>query len=55
VQGHTGSIHGYTQLIASTRDGRTSVTFTINSQVSDDVLPTPRRAEELAICAALRK
>jgi D-alanyl-D-alanine carboxypeptidase len=55
VYGHTGSILGYTQLIASTRDGRTSVTFTINTQISDDVLPTLRRARELAVCVALRR
>jgi D-alanyl-D-alanine carboxypeptidase len=55
VYGHTGSIHGYTQLIAATRDGRTSVTFTINTQVSDAALPTLRRAQELAVCVALRE
>jgi D-alanyl-D-alanine carboxypeptidase len=55
VYGHTGSIHGYTQLIAATRDGRTSVVFTINTQVRADVLPTLRRAQKLAVCAALRR
>ena len=53
--GHTGSILGYTQLIASTRDGRRSLTFTITSQVSDELLPQLRRAQSRAVCAALAR
>jgi D-alanyl-D-alanine carboxypeptidase len=53
VFGHTGSILGYTQFIAATRDGRRSVTFTITSQYDDGLLPALRRAEEKAVCAAL--
>ena len=51
--GHTGSIFGYTQLIASNRNGRRSLTFTINTQASDDLLPELRRAQVRAVCAAL--
>lgn len=53
VFGHTGSILGYTQLIAATRDGRRSVTFTINEQFTDELLPRLRRAQVAAVCAAL--
>jgi D-alanyl-D-alanine carboxypeptidase len=53
VYGHTGSILGHTQLIAATRDGNTSVTFTVNTQVGGDALSALRRAQELAFCAAL--
>jgi D-alanyl-D-alanine carboxypeptidase len=55
VYGHTGSIDGYTQLIAATRNGRRSVTFTISTQISDEALPALRHAQEIAICAALGK
>jgi D-alanyl-D-alanine carboxypeptidase len=55
VYGHTGSILGYTQLIAATRDGRASVTFTMTTQIGDDALPALRHAQELAVCAALGK
>jgi len=51
--GHTGSIFGYTQLIASNRNGRRSLTFTINTQASDDLVPELRRAQVRAVCAAL--
>lgn len=53
VFGHTGSILGYTQLIASTRDGRRSLTFTINEQYAEELLPQLRRAQVAAVCAAL--
>ncbi len=53
VYGHTGSILGYTQLIASTRDGRRSLTFTLNEQYSEELLPRLRRAQVAAVCAAL--
>jgi D-alanyl-D-alanine carboxypeptidase len=55
VYGHTGSILGYTQLIAATRAGGASVVFTINTQIGEDALPALRRAQELAVCAALGK
>jgi D-alanyl-D-alanine carboxypeptidase len=58
VYGHTGNTEGYTQFIAASRDGRRSVTVSINGQI----VPTtnPDRFEELAaiyelgVCAALR-
>jgi D-alanyl-D-alanine carboxypeptidase len=53
VFGHTGSILGYTQLIAASGDGRRSLTFTISTQVDDALLPALRRAERRAVCAAL--
>lgn len=53
VYGHTGSILGYTQFMAATANGRRSVTFSINAQYADDLLPALRRAEERAVCAAL--
>jgi hypothetical protein len=53
VFGHTGSILGYTQLIAATRDGETSITFSVNSQVGEEILPALRHAQELAVCTAL--
>ncbi len=53
VYGHTGSIMGYTQFMAASADGSRSVTFTISSQVTDELLPTLRAVEELAVCEAL--
>jgi D-alanyl-D-alanine carboxypeptidase len=53
VYGHTGSILGYTQLIAATRNGRRSLTFTINEQYTDELLSQLRRAQVAAVCAAL--
>jgi len=55
VFGHTGSILGYTQFVASTRDGRKSVTFTINTQAGEDLIPALRRAQVQAVCLALGK
>jgi D-alanyl-D-alanine carboxypeptidase len=55
VYGHTGSIFGYTQLIAATPNGRRSLTFTINEQFSEELLPKLRRTEEAAVCAALAR
>lgn len=55
VFGHTGSILGYTQLIAANRNGRRSVTFSISTQVDDELLPSLRRAQTKAICYALRR
>lgn len=53
VFGHTGSILGYTQLIAATSDGETSVSFSVNAQMGEDMIPALRRAQEAAICLAL--
>ncbi|HSI80596.1 MAG TPA: serine hydrolase domain-containing protein [Solirubrobacterales bacterium] len=55
VFGHTGSIPGYTQLIASTRNGRRSLTFTVTRQMPDELLPALRRAQVRAVCAAKAK
>jgi len=51
--GHTGSIPGYSQLIAANRSGRRSVVFSINRQAPDSLIPALRRAEVHAVCAAL--
>ncbi len=53
VYGHTGSILGYTQLIAATSDGETSITFSVNAQMGEDMIPALRRAQEAAVCLAL--
>lgn len=53
VFGHTGSILGYTQLIAASRDGRRSLTFSVTRQASDKLIPRLRRAQTAAVCAAL--
>jgi D-alanyl-D-alanine carboxypeptidase len=58
VWGHTGNIFGYTQFAAASADGRRSVTVSINAQHtlttgSPAVFEALRRAEELAVCAAL--
>ena len=55
VYGHTGSILGYTQLIAASRNGRKSVTFSINTQAGDSLIPALRRAQLKAVCLALGK
>jgi len=53
VFGHTGSILGYTQFIAATRDGSRSVAFSINTQATPDLIPALRRAQVKAVCLAL--
>jgi D-alanyl-D-alanine carboxypeptidase len=58
VWGHTGNTLGYTQFAAASADGRRSVTVSINAQHtlvsgSLDVFRALRRAEKLAVCAAL--
>jgi D-alanyl-D-alanine carboxypeptidase len=58
VYGHTGNITGgYTQFVASTRDGSRSATVSINevitSQVEPKRFPALRKIFELAACAAL--
>ncbi|MEJ8572929.1 serine hydrolase domain-containing protein [Microbaculum marinum] len=50
--GHTGSILGYTQFIAASRNGKKAVTLAINSQVEGDLVSELRKVEELAICVA---
>jgi D-alanyl-D-alanine carboxypeptidase len=55
VYGHTGSILGYTQLIAASSNGRKSVTFSINTQAGDSLIPALRRAQVKAVCLALGK
>jgi D-alanyl-D-alanine carboxypeptidase len=60
VWGHTGNTPGYTQFMAASSDGRRSVTVSVNSQHTPEppvgepaVFEALRRAEELAVCAAL--
>src|SRR5215217_862934 len=58
VWGHTGNTSGYTQFAAASADGRRSVTVSINAlhtlvSGSLAVFEALRRAEELAVCAAL--
>jgi D-alanyl-D-alanine carboxypeptidase len=58
VWGHTGNTFGYTQFAAASADGRRSVTVSINAQHTPttgslDVFRALRRAEGLAVCAAL--
>lgn len=60
VWGHTGNTLGYTQFAAATENGRRSVTVSINAQNTQDngepaVFKALRRAEELAVCAALAR
>ncbi len=58
VYGHTGNTAGYTQLAASTPDGRRSLTFSVSVQVNktaDPVLLERLRAvQEDFVCALLR-
>lgn len=57
VFGHTGNTPGYTQFIAASRDGRRSVSVSVNTQLSPDNRPATftrlREVYELAVCAAL--
>ena len=58
VWGHTGNTPGYTQFMAASGNGRRSVTVSVNSQHTPEVgepavFEALRRAEELAVCAAL--
>jgi D-alanyl-D-alanine carboxypeptidase len=61
VYGHTGSIPGYTQFFAATRDGSRSVTASISEQIDQDskgplqiAFRRLRSIEGDAVCAALR-
>lgn len=58
VWGHTGNTAGYTQFMASSPNGRRSVTVSINAQITPTVgdpeaFEALRRAEGRAVCAAL--
>ena len=58
VWGHTGNTPGYTQFMAASGDGRRSATVSVNTQLTPNVgepgvFGALRRAEELAVCAAL--
>jgi D-alanyl-D-alanine carboxypeptidase len=58
VWGHTGNTPGYTQFMAASGDGRRSATVSVNTQLTPKageagVFGALRRAEELAVCAAL--
>lgn len=57
VFGHTGNYIGYTQFMAASRDGSRSATVSVNTQLRPDIdgkiFAALRRAELLAVCAAL--
>jgi D-alanyl-D-alanine carboxypeptidase len=57
VYGHTGNTLGYTQFIASTRDGKRSTVVSINAQLTPERNPKPfaslREIYGLAVCSAL--
>jgi D-alanyl-D-alanine carboxypeptidase len=57
VYGHTGNTAGFTQFVASTRDGTRSTAVTVNAQItpgSDSVrFANLRQIYTLAVCAAL--
>jgi D-alanyl-D-alanine carboxypeptidase len=54
--GHTGNTPGYTEFVASSRDGRRSASVSVNAQITPTVnqsaFPALRRIFELAACAA---
>jgi len=58
VYGHTGNTPGYTQFIASTRDGTRSTVVSINSQLTPERnakrFAALRKIYGLAVCAALQ-
>ncbi|SEL84950.1 serine hydrolase domain-containing protein [Streptacidiphilus jiangxiensis] len=58
VYGHSGNTPGYTQLAVGTPDGRRSMTFSVNAQITPStapaVFPTLRAVEEAFTCALLR-
>ncbi len=59
VFGHTGSFPGYRQFAASSKDGKRSVVFTVNSQIVPNMGPPKvnsmiRQAQAKAVCRALR-
>jgi D-alanyl-D-alanine carboxypeptidase len=58
VYGHTGNTPGYTQLAVGTPDGRRSMSFSVNAQITPTtapaVFPKLRAVEEAFTCALLR-
>ncbi|WP_037603932.1 serine hydrolase domain-containing protein [Streptacidiphilus rugosus] len=58
VYGHSGNTPGYTQLAVGTPDGRRSMTFSVNAQITPGTAPavftTMRAVEEAFTCALLR-
>jgi D-alanyl-D-alanine carboxypeptidase len=59
VYGHTGNTAGYTQFAAAGRDGRRTVTVSVNGQITPATAPERfaelQRVFELATCAALAR
>ncbi|MCX5060061.1 beta-lactamase family protein [Streptomyces sp. NBC_00452] len=59
VLGHTGNFPGYTQLIAATPDGRRSLTFSVTTQINQemkpDLLSRLRSVQENFVCALLNR
>ena len=59
VYGHTGNTAGYTQFAAATRDGRRTITVSVNGQITPSAAPERfadlHRVFELATCAALAR
>jgi D-alanyl-D-alanine carboxypeptidase len=59
VYGHTGNTAGFTQFIASSRDGKRSTVVSINSQLTPDIdgsrFAELRKIYGLAVCAAMAK
>ena len=60
VFGHTGNFPGYTQFMAATRNGKASITVSINEQVSPTagdpvVFQRLLKAEKVAVCTALAR
>jgi len=60
VWGHTGNTPGYTQFMAASPNGNRSATVSINAQITPSVgepeaFEALRRAEDLAVCAALAR
>lgn len=60
VFGHTGNFPGYTQFMAATRNGESSVTLSVNTQLRPDVgdgsvFNSLLKAEEQAVCAMLTR
>ncbi|MCF2527836.1 serine hydrolase domain-containing protein [Yinghuangia soli] len=57
VYGHTGNTAGYTQLAASTEDGRRSLTFSVSAQINKTsnpaLLERMRAIQEDFVCALL--
>lgn len=57
VYGHTGNFPGYTQLAASTKDGKRSLTVSLTSQVNSSTNPrllaTLRKVQEDFVCRLL--